>query len=51
MTWAAGLAQRLDRLLTPWGGKEGVTGYFPLEWVAPHEERTGARERLFPPSR
>jgi hypothetical protein len=25
---------------------EGVTGHFPLEWVAPHE--VGARERLFP---
>ncbi|GAA5134898.1 hypothetical protein GCM10023213_07250 [Prosthecobacter algae] len=26
---------------------EGVTGHFPLEWVAPHS--VGARERLFPP--
>lgn len=28
---------------------EGVTGHFPLEWVAPHE--VGARERLFPPKK
>ncbi|HBJ85265.1 MAG TPA: hypothetical protein DDZ88_15600 [Verrucomicrobiales bacterium] len=25
---------------------EGVTGHFPLEWVAAHE--VAARERLFP---
>jgi hypothetical protein len=28
------------------GGSEGVAGYLPLEWVAPHA--VGARERLFP---
>ena len=31
-----------------WRGAEGVTGHFPLEWVAPHA--VGARERLFPPN-